>query len=47
MLTYTHPELKYPDCGVDLTAESMIDHCRRLNGTKPDIDWDQLPFSHT
>ena len=35
-----------PDCRVDLTARYMMDHCRKLHGAEPEIEWDQLLFSH-
>ena len=31
-----------PDHGMDITADSLTDHCRRLHGTKPAINWDSL-----
>ena len=34
-----------PECGVELTAGSMTEHCRRMHGTEPTIDWSQLPVS--
>ena len=33
-------------CRVDLTARYMMDHCRKLHGAEPEIEWDQLLFSH-
>ena len=36
-----------PDCGVELAARSMTAHHRRLHGTEPEIEWDQLPVIQT
>ena len=35
------------ECVFELTAGSMTDHCRRIHGMEPAIDWIWLPVSHT
>ena len=35
------------DCGMELTAGSMIDHLRCLHGNEPAINWDRLPVIQT
>ena len=35
------------ECGVELTAGSIMVHCRRMHGTEPAIDGSRLPFIQT
>ena len=32
-----------PECGVDITAGSMMENCQRLYGTELTMDWSWLP----
>ena len=39
--------IPFPECGVEITAGSMTEHCRCIHGTDPAIDCSRIPVSQT
>ena len=40
-------QIPFLDCRLELTAGSMTTNRRKMHGTKPEIDWNQLLVSQT